>query len=78
MKAKLGGGGGQEIFFFLEGGNRKFSDVWWGGEQKIFMNLDPIPGGPLVVKNDTSLRRRLKKKTPRLNCSYEVSCEAFC
>ena len=56
MKAKWGGGGGEhEIFLFLKGENRKFSDVCWGGEQKIFMNLNPIPGAPLVVKNDISL-----------------------
>ena len=49
-----GGGGGHEILFFLKGGNRRVSDVCCG-EQKIFMNLNPIPGAPPVVKNDTSL-----------------------
>ena len=54
-----GGGGEHEIFFFLKGGNRKFSDVCWG-EQKIFMNLNPIPGASLVVKNDTSLMTSIR------------------
>ena len=57
MKAKWGGGGGggggggeeHEIFLFLKGENRNFSDVCWGGGgQFIFMNLNPIPGAPLM------------------------------
>ena len=57
MKARWGGGG-HEIFFFVEGGNRKFSDVCLGGGAVHFKNLNPIPGAPLVVKNDASLMLR--------------------
>ena len=59
MMAKWGEGGGREgeheIFFFLKGGTENLV-TFVGEEQKIFMNLNPIPGPPLVVKNDTSLR----------------------
>ena len=50
-----GGGGGLEIYFFLNGGTENLV-TFVGAEQKIFMNLSPIPGAPPpAVKNDTSL-----------------------
>ena len=43
-----------KLFSFLKGGT-EILVTFVGGEQIIFMNLNPIPGAPLVVKNDTSL-----------------------
>ena len=42
---------------FLKGGT-EILETFVGGEggQFIFMDLNPIPGAPLVVKNDTSLK----------------------
>ena len=39
---------------FLKGGT-EILVTFVCGRQLIFINLNPIPGAPLVVKNDTSL-----------------------
>ena len=44
-----GGGGGMKFSCFLKGGTENLV-TFVRGEQFIFMNLNLIPGAPLVVK----------------------------